>query len=215
MNELLSVAAQVGTLFFYVFLGFLGRKKQILKTEGDKVISDVIFYFTMPALAITSMNLEVTGQQLANAWYILAFAIALVLVTYILTILAGVRLQLPQKKDYAFRFAATFANVAYMGFPVAYILFGRLGVFYAAMYTLGHNLLFLPWASGLCRITNNADWTGASFLILMYWQLSLALYLPYYVSKYRKSSIFHWKVWARQPYRWPCCWLVPCWRSHP
>jgi len=96
----------------------------------------------MPALAITSMNLEVTRQQLNNALLILTFAFVLVLLSYTFTILVAAWLHLPLKRNYAFRFGTTFANVAYLGFPVAYILFGRLGVFYAAMYTLGHNLLF-------------------------------------------------------------------------
>ncbi|OIQ11238.1 hypothetical protein MOOTH_18110 [Moorella thermoacetica] len=34
MRELLSVGAQVGSLFFYVALGFLGRRQQILNARG-------------------------------------------------------------------------------------------------------------------------------------------------------------------------------------
>ncbi len=141
MDQLFSVAVQVAMLFFYGFLGFLGAKKQILKAGSDKTISDVIFYFTMPALAITSMNLEASGQQLVNAYLILASSIVLMLLSYIITILVGTWLQLPEKRNYTFRMGTIFANVAYMGFPVAYILFGSLGVFYAAMYSLGHNFL--------------------------------------------------------------------------
>lgn len=129
LNELMDVGIQVGSLFFYVILGFLARRKQIIKSEGDKVISDLIFYFTMPALTFTSMNLEVSGRQLANAWLILFFAFLLVLGSYLITVLVGAWLNLPGRTNYAFRFATAFANVAYLGFPVAYILFRQPGCF--------------------------------------------------------------------------------------
>ncbi|AKX93623.1 membrane transport protein [Moorella thermoacetica] len=147
MRELLSVGAQVGSLFFYVALGFLGRRQQILNARGDKVVSDIIFYFTMPALTVTSMNLKVSGTELINAWLILAASLVLVVFSYALTVLVAAWLRLPPRAGYAFQFTTAFGNVAYLGFPVAYILFRRLGVFYAAMYALGHNLLF--WTLGV------------------------------------------------------------------
>lgn len=142
MVQLLAVGAQVGALFFYVFLGFLGRRLQILTTQGDKVISDLIFYFTMPALTITSMNLRVSSQELTNAFLILTASVPLVLLSYAISILAGASLRLSLKTNYALRMTVAFGNVAYLGFPVAYILLGQLGVFYAAMYALGHNIIF-------------------------------------------------------------------------
>ncbi|MDK2820706.1 MAG: malate permease [Clostridia bacterium] len=147
MIQLLNISAQVGALFFYIFLGFIGRNKKILNSEGDKVISDIIFYFTMPALTITSMNFEVSSKQLTNAWLILAASLLLVILSYLITTLTASYLSLPPKENYAFCFTSTFGNVTYLGFPVAYILFGRLGVFYAAIYSLGHNFLF--WILGV------------------------------------------------------------------
>ncbi|NLW08063.1 MAG: AEC family transporter [Clostridia bacterium] len=141
MDNFFSVAAQVSTLFVYVFLGYLGRKKKIITAEGDKVLSDVIFIFTMPALTITSMTIEVSDQQLANAWTILLISFGLVLFFYACSIVFGTLLHLPQQKRPSFSLATTFANVGYLGFPVAYILLGPLGVFYAAMFNLSHNLL--------------------------------------------------------------------------
>ncbi|CEP69482.1 Auxin efflux carrier [Moorella glycerini] len=158
MTQLLAVGAQVGALFFYVFLGFLGRRRKILTAQGDQVISDIIFYFTMPALTVTSMNLKVSGQELTNAFLVLAAAVVLVLGSYALCVLAVSRLRLPLKTNYAFRFTTAFGNVAYLGFPVAYILWGQLGVFYAAMYALGHNVLF--WTLGVWLMQDHQEPKG-------------------------------------------------------
>jgi predicted permease len=141
LSEILFVAMQVSTLFFYVLLGFIGRKKKIITAEGDRTISNVIFNFTMPAMILTSMNFEASGQQIVNAWVCLFFSVGLVLLSYVFTIAVGAGLHLPQYYRRPFNLATIFANVAYMGFPVAYILFGPLGVYYAAMFSLGHNLL--------------------------------------------------------------------------
>jgi len=192
MQELLSVGAQVGALFFFVALGFLGRRRQILSAQGDKVVSDIIFYFTMPALTVTSMNLKVSSAELTNAWLILAASLVLVLLSYALTVLVAAGLHLPQRTGYAFQFATAFGNVAYLGFPVAYILFGRLGVFYAAMYSLGHNLLF--WTLGVWLMQDHEhqkslDWRqifninvlaiilGFS-LALLHWQIPELIFHP-------------------------------------
>ncbi|MEW8958311.1 MAG: AEC family transporter [Moorella sp. (in: firmicutes)] len=153
MQQLLAVGAQIGVLFFYVFLGFMGRRLQILSPESDKALSDVIFYFTMPALTITSMNLKVSPQELNNAFFILAAAVILVLLSYVLCLPVGRWLRLPVREDKALRLTAAFGNVAYLGFPVAYSLWGQLGVFYAAMYALGHNILF--WTLGVYLMEDN------------------------------------------------------------
>ena len=192
MQELLSVGAQVGALFFFVALGFLGRHRQILNAQGDKVVSDIIFYFTMPALTVTSMNLKVSSAELTNAWLILAASLILVLLSYALTILVAATLHLSYRAAYAFQFATAFGNVAYLGFPVAYILFGRLGVFYAAMYALGHNLLF--WTLGVWLMQDHEhqkhlDWRQifninvvaiilGFALALLHWQIPELLFHP-------------------------------------
>lgn len=41
----------------------------------------------------------------------------------------------------------TFSNVGFMGYPVVYAVYGELGVFYAAIYNLGFNLL--AWSYGV------------------------------------------------------------------
>lgn len=191
MEELLSVGAQVGALFFYVALGFIGRRRQILSAGSDKAVSDIIFYFTMPALTVTSMNLKVSGTELTNAWLILAASLVLVLLSYALTVLVAARLRLPPRAGYAFQFTTAFGNVAYLGFPVAYILFGRLGVFYAAMYALGHNLLF--WTLGVWLMQDRGrqglDWRQVFninvlaimlgfTLALLHWQIPELLFHP-------------------------------------
>ncbi|WP_258359484.1 AEC family transporter [Moorella sulfitireducens] len=156
--QLLAVGAQVGTLFFYVLLGFLGRRFKILNAQGDKVISDIVFYFAMPALTITSMNLKVSGRELTNAFLILAAAVVLVLGSYALCVILGTWWHLPLKTNYAFRISAAFGNVAYLGFPVAYFLWGQLGVFYAAMFALGHNILF--WTLGVWLMQDHREAAG-------------------------------------------------------
>jgi len=192
LAQLLAVGAEVGALFFYVFLGFLGRRLSILNTQGDKVVSDIIFYFTMPALTITSMNLQVTDRELASAFLILAAAVVLVLISYFLSALAANWLHLPLKNNYAFRMTTAFGNVAYLGFPVAYILWDRLGVFYAAMYALGHNVLF--WTLGVWLMQDHTrraslDWRQVFninilaiilglILALLHFQLPPLIYKP-------------------------------------
>lgn len=155
MAELLSIGREIGVLFIYVFLGGLGRWTRILERETDKAISNLIFYFTMPALTIASMSLPVHGPQLYEGLFVLAAAILLVGLSYFLIVFISDLFRVEGPIGDAFRFGSIFGNVTYLGFPICYLLFGKIGVFYAALYSLGHNLLF--WTMGIWMIGRRQD----------------------------------------------------------
>lgn len=150
VTEVLSLGRGIGILFVYVFLGCLGRWAKILDRDTDKGISNLIFYFTMPALTIASMNLPMGASRLHEGFLILAGALLLVGLSYFLTVLISRLWKVDGARGDAFCFGSLFGNVTYLGFPVCYLLFGKLGIFYAALFSLGHNLLF--WTMGLWLI---------------------------------------------------------------
>ena len=147
MAELLSLGREIGVLFVYVFLGALGRLAGILSVESDKVVSNIIFYFTMPALTIASMSLSVNTSQLYEGLLVLISAIVLVCLSYSFVVFVSRVFKIGGKMRDAFCFGSMFGNVTYLGFPICYLLFGKIGIFYAALYSLGHNLLF--WTMGV------------------------------------------------------------------
>lgn len=150
MTELLSLGREISVLFVYVFLGWLGRRAGVLDAGTDKAVSNLVFYFTMPALTVTSMSLKISTGQLYEGLLILAGSLVLVTLSYLFILPVSRLLRMDGPAEDAFRFGTIFGNVTYVGFPVCYILFGKIGIFYAALFSLGHNLLF--WTLGVWMI---------------------------------------------------------------
>ncbi|MBE3588417.1 MAG: AEC family transporter [Thermoanaerobacteraceae bacterium] len=150
MTELLSLGLEIGVLFVYIFFGWLGRRTGILDAGADKAVSNLVFYFTMPALTVTSMGQKISTGQLYEGLFILAGSLVLVTLSYLFIVPVSRLLRVDGSLEESFRFGTIFGNVTYMGFPVCYMLFGKIGIFYAALYSLGHNLIF--WTLGVWMI---------------------------------------------------------------
>jgi len=136
------VFQQVAGLFIYIGAGYAARFFGILEEEGDRAVSNLLNYVTMPALLLTSMQLEPTARVLRNTGVVLALAFSLVLAAFGLSEVLGRAKGLSPLKRYAFQTAFTFGNVAYLGFPVINALYGSEGLYYAAIFTLAHNVIF-------------------------------------------------------------------------
>ena len=147
LNSFFALGGQVLVLFFFVALGFLGKIRRFFTEEGDRFLSDIIYYYTMPALSLVSTNIPITPEVFASALGVLLLSLAWTVFPLSLGSLCTRYLNLPPKRRDAFLFALAFGNVAYLGFPVASLLWGKLGVFYAAIFTLGQNLLL--WTLGI------------------------------------------------------------------
>jgi len=150
MAELLSLGGQIGVLFVYIFFGWLGRRTGILDAGADRAVSTLVFYFTMPALTVVSMNQKITAGQLYDGLIILAGSILLVVLSFCCLVPVSRLLRLDERTRDAFCLGSVFGNVTYVGFPVCYILYGKTGVFYAALFSLGHNLAF--WTLGVWAV---------------------------------------------------------------
>ncbi len=139
--DFFEVLGKMAVILFTIAAGYGANRLGYLGGETDQKLSKLLLNITMPALILSSVlngdNRATLSEILSLLWvsvvfYGIAFAFALL----VPCLIRGNR-----DEKGAWRFALAFANVAFIGYPVAVALFGPSSLFYAAILVLPCNLL--------------------------------------------------------------------------
>lgn len=136
-----DVLSEMLVILFAIVAGIVAKRLGYLGGETDQKLSKLLLNITMPAMILASV---ITGDELPEAsvilsvlevaavFYVLSFAVALLVPRF----LSGT----PAQKG-VWRYALSFPNVGFIGYPVAVALFGEGALFYAVVLVLPFNLL--------------------------------------------------------------------------
>ena len=150
-----AIITQMAMLFILLAIGYLAGKVKILTHEGSKILTKVVLFITMPCMIISSVvNGNVEGTLGDAMFFILltflAFAIAHVVAIPICRALGG------NKADHGmYSYVAAYGNVGFMGFPVAYAIFGAESVFYVALVNMP--FVLLAFSIGILMVSSKGD----------------------------------------------------------
>lgn len=154
IENFLTVAAQVLSLFIMIFIGFVLGKLRLLTENATSSISNIILYVATPAAILQAfLNESPSKQKTINLLLIAIFAI----IAHILGILLSkllIRNKVENTKA-VLHFATIFSNCGYMSFPLQKALLGDIGIFYGAMYVAIFNIFM--WSYG--ALTMNKEKT--------------------------------------------------------
>jgi len=139
--DVLTTFQQIVILFIYIIIGFILKRTKLITIEGDKTIGNFTNYVALPTMLLTSMRLEVTPQVLWNTLMVIILSIILTLLVFYISRYFAHLAGLKDSSSDAFQITFTFANVGYLGYPIALALFGNEGLYYFAIFGFGHNLV--------------------------------------------------------------------------
>lgn len=154
IENFLTVAAQVLSLFIMIFIGFVLGKTRLLTENATSSISNIILYIATPAAILQAfLNEAPSKDKTINLLLIAIFAI----ITHIAGIFISKLLIRNKVEDTnaVLRFAVIFSNCGYMSFPLQKALLGDIGIFYGAMYVAIFNIFM--WSYG--ALTMNKEKT--------------------------------------------------------
>ncbi|AEH50602.1 AEC family transporter [Pseudothermotoga thermarum] len=140
-----AVANQILVIFILIGFGFFLKKIKMMEEGFTKTASDLIVHVTLPLLVVASMDREFSLEYAKNA--ILLFLIGGIM--YLTHFLVGKFLAIfvEEHSKNIYTYMVVFGNVGFLGYPVARIAFGEIGVFYAAFFNLWFQLL--NWTLGI------------------------------------------------------------------
>ncbi len=143
------------TLFFIILTGFAARKLGLLNEAVTKGLSVIVAKVAQPFLIIYSIiKLEYSLPNLKGGLLVLLLGILCHMLMFSLALLIFSRVKdIDEKKIY--RFAFTFCNCAFIGFPILEALFGEIGLFYGAFYVISYNLGV--WSFGIYMMSRGRE----------------------------------------------------------
>ena len=149
---------QMLVLFFYMGIGFVCGKKNIITDDVAKTFSWIVVNIANTALILlagVSDTKTVTGKALATTFVVAIGAFFfLILLGYLLVPL----LRVPAEDKGVFRVMTIFSNIGFMGFPVISAVYGEEALLYASIFLFPYNILIYTY--GICAMKKENDGSG-------------------------------------------------------
>ncbi len=148
------MASTLITFYLLVLGGYLLKRLKVFKTGDTAVFVNYIIHFALPIAVfgvIHDFDFSINDAAVfATAWISILFSTAVIFLI--------LRPKFADERTLkSFYLSATFGNTAFVGYPVAYTLFGDKGLAYAILYDVVGNFLFVITV-GIFLITGKSDW---------------------------------------------------------
>ena len=150
MDNLITVATQVGILFALMAVGFACRKRGLLTDASIRGIVEILVVIVTPALVLHAFQRPYNPAMLRGLGFV-ALAAGVGHAVAIAIVLLIVRHRNVATKN-VLRVAAVFSNAGFMGIPLDQAILGDEGVFYGVVYVGVFNIVMWSW--GYCTIRN-------------------------------------------------------------
>lgn len=152
LQDFLTVATNVLTLFILMGVGVACAKTKLLSDGGAKALANLVLYIATPCVIIKSCIREFDPAMLWGFLVVVAVAAA----THgVLMLLAMVVFRdSDENRRRVLRCATVFSNAGYMAIPLQQAILGDVGVFYCAAYIIVFNLFL--WTYGLMEMSGES-----------------------------------------------------------
>ena len=151
---------QMITLFLFMIIGYMIRKKKLIDANGCKSISWLVINVANPCMLVSSA----LSSEKAPSGKMLLTTLWLVVFVYTLLILSSLlmpELLRVQKKDRGvYRTMTLFSNIGYMGFPLLRTSYGSDCLIYASLFLVPFNLLIYTFGMSQFRTDHDSPASG-------------------------------------------------------
>lgn len=148
-----DIINQVIILSLIMLIGAYARKKDILSKEASKSFSYFLTNITLPCLLLSSFNYSYSQDMIAKARIMFVYSVLIhIVLVFISRVLTS---KYPENSRKVLRFATIFSNCGFMGYPVLESLFGKIGIFYGAIFNIPFNIFMFSF--GVMIYTGKKD----------------------------------------------------------
>lgn len=188
INTLLAI---LGKILLMVLFGFILKKLGIINNEFQKGLSNLLLNAILPVSILSSasnpFSKELSKGLIITAVACLIYYVSTLILTHLIT---GVfKTDTATKK--IFITMSVFANVGFIGFPMANELFGNNGMFYAVIYNMFYQIFFFTYGTNL--LSNEGKFNVSSIFkspVTLSSFVAIIIYLsPYRFPKFINESL--------------------------
>ena len=153
-----AIANQIAVLFLVLLTGYIIKKLHIIDENASRRMSSLIVNVSSPFLIVSSMmkEIDLTPRDILN---IFLLSLSVYFFLFLLTLIVPKLLKVRAEDQGIYQFMIFFSNVAFMGFPVIYAMFGDIGIVYTAVFNIPFYLLV--YTLGIYFVSKNTGKTVA------------------------------------------------------
>lgn len=152
LQDFLTVASNVLTLFLLIGVGVLCAKTKLLDEGAVKALANLVLYIATPCVIIKSCIREFDPAMLWG--FLTVVAVAAVNHAVLILLAKVVFRDKEENRRRVFRCATVFSNAGYMAIPLQQAILGNVGVFYCAAYVIVFNVFL--WTYGLKEMSGES-----------------------------------------------------------
>lgn len=160
LQDFLTVASNVMTLFLLIGVGALCAKTKLLSEGAVKALADLVLYIATPCVIIKSCIREFDPAMLWG--FLTVVAVAAVNHALLILLARTVFRDKEENRRRVLRVATVFSNAGYMAIPLQQAILGDVGVFYCAAYVIVFNVFL--WTYGLMEMSGESRLSGKKIL---------------------------------------------------
>lgn len=157
-----NVIDEVLILSIIMAVGVFARRKNMIREKAVTDLSNLLINITLPALLISSFNYNYSSNMFIEAKRIFFYSTLLNLILVFLSRFFTLKYDKDSSK--IIRFATVFSNSGFMGYPVLAGLFGKVGIFYGAVFNIPLNIIMFNL--GIMMYTGKSDIRALKGVIL-------------------------------------------------
>lgn len=161
LQDFLTVASQVMTLFLLMGVGVVCAKVKLLSDGAVKALANLVLYIATPCVIIKSCIREFDPAMLWG--FLIVVAVAAVTHAVLILLAKVVFRDSDENRRRVLRSAVVFSNAGYMAIPLQQAILGDVGVFYCAAYIIVFNLFL--WTYGLAEMSGESRLSGKKILL--------------------------------------------------
>ena len=187
MQNLLTVATQVGVLFALMAVGAVCRRVRLVDETSVKGMVNVLLLVVTPSLIVDSFQRPFDSSMMHGFFW--AFAIASFAHVAII-LLARLFSRGDDRSRPVLRLAMVFSNAGFMGIPLEQAILGAEGVFYGIVYVVVFN--FFMWSWGLYEMRGVGEgwrWRSLRPMIVNPGTVGIAIGLPLFFASISLPAI--------------------------
>lgn len=148
-------------LFLLIAVGFLAVRLRVMPVEASKPLSSMLMKITLPATVFSSLIRPFDVEFLKLGAAAIALSMLFFSLFSALSLPLSRLLRVPDGRRGMWCCCASYSNTGFMGFPVAYALFGDEGLILAVLINIPFN--FLLYSVGVWMVCKDVPGAKGTF----------------------------------------------------
>ncbi len=179
LENLKTIAMQVGMLYLIAGVGFAADKAKIFSKDDARRVIDLLFNIILPiAIIHTFITMEYTAEHIRGIFIAFICAASTHILGITVAGLAFGKKYSPLERG-IYRYATVLSNAAFLALPLAKSVVGNEGVFYCAVYVGVFNIIAFTY--GIHEISGHKAKINFKKIILNPGSISVIIGIPLFL----------------------------------